>query len=234
MLAVMRMRGGPVPRPPDGLRPAQLGVARLGRVIIGDIGATVADLAVRHLIDVREGSGEDEDAGWLLTVRDSPAPLEGREPLLGYERTLLQGLSSRRRGITMSAALPDLPDLLADTRREIIRDAVRRGWLHRLRTDKRTPSAEELTRRIRRFQGRLREFAAAQDRLGVLEGSLLPYALQSGLLGDSDLALARFTRHWVTVLSPLPGWHPPGQPRYDPLTAAVPKSGTDLNLNTAY
>lgn len=232
MLTFMRMRGGPVPKPPDGLRPAQLGVARLGRVIIGDIGATVADLAVRHLIDVEEAAGEQDGGGWLLTVRDSPARLQSRESLLGYERTLLQGLSSGRQGITMAAAAPELPQLLADTRREIVKDAVHRGWLHRLRTDKRTPGAEELTRRIRGFQGRLREFAAAQDGLGVLDGSLLPYALQFGLLGDSDLALARFTRHWVTALSGLPGWHQPEPPHYDPLKAPVPKS--DVSFGSYY
>ena len=51
--------GQGTPLPPDGLRPGQLGVVLLGRVIVGDIAATLVDLAGREIVQV----AEDQDAG---------------------------------------------------------------------------------------------------------------------------------------------------------------------------
>jgi hypothetical protein len=38
--------------PPEGLRPAQLGIVLLGRVIVGHASATLVDLAQRGLIGI--------------------------------------------------------------------------------------------------------------------------------------------------------------------------------------
>ena len=41
-----------VPVPPDQLRSGQLGAVMLGRVITGDIAATLADLSVRGMLTI--------------------------------------------------------------------------------------------------------------------------------------------------------------------------------------
>lgn len=83
----------PVPveyRPPDGLRPAQMGLLVDERVDAVDVTATVVDLAVRgHLVieQVDEG-GWFRSGDWRL-VRASGAE---DDELLAYERLLLDGL----------------------------------------------------------------------------------------------------------------------------------------------
>ena len=72
-----------LPVPPAGLRPGQLSLLLLGRVIIGDIAVTLADLAVRGLLTV--GPASDD---WLLTPNDS-----ADHDALDYERRLLAGLA---------------------------------------------------------------------------------------------------------------------------------------------
>jgi hypothetical protein len=56
-----------VPVPPEGLRPGQLGVIAIGRVIIGDVAATLVDLALRGLLRIDEDTAA-ADGGWLLTL----------------------------------------------------------------------------------------------------------------------------------------------------------------------
>jgi hypothetical protein len=57
--ANVNAHGQGTPLPPDGLRSGQLGVVLLGRVIVGDIAATLVDLAGREIVQV----AEDQDAG---------------------------------------------------------------------------------------------------------------------------------------------------------------------------
>jgi len=97
--------------PPEGLRPAQLGVVLVGRVVPGHIGATIADLAARGYLRL-EGSGAD----WVLTDSRPPAAL-GHADLLGYERELLTGLFGRHR----EAVLAELGEPFA---RRLDRDAA--------------------------------------------------------------------------------------------------------------
>jgi hypothetical protein len=59
------MPDGVVPVPPDRIRPGQLGVVMLGRVIIGDIATTLVDLAVRGMLAVEEEEQHGQ-GGWLL------------------------------------------------------------------------------------------------------------------------------------------------------------------------
>jgi hypothetical protein len=70
-------------RPPKGVFPGHLGVIILGRVILGDIAATLVDLALHQRVDVTESS-----SGWLVSVRDGP----GKPTLAGYETALLKEL----------------------------------------------------------------------------------------------------------------------------------------------
>jgi len=61
---------------PNGLRPAQLGIVFVGRVILGHIGATVADLAQRGYLRLEEVPGADQ-ADWVLTdLRGVGVPAE--------------------------------------------------------------------------------------------------------------------------------------------------------------
>lgn len=78
-------RTGRNPTPPGALRPAQLGIVLVGRVLLSHIGATVVDLADRGFLSL-EVTGDD-NPGWRLTVLDGK-PGE----LLGYERAPLRGV----------------------------------------------------------------------------------------------------------------------------------------------
>ena len=49
--------------PPDGLRPAQLGIVLVGRVIFGHISATLVDLAQRDYLRIDGVPGGEQ---WLL------------------------------------------------------------------------------------------------------------------------------------------------------------------------
>jgi hypothetical protein len=76
---------------PEGLRPGQLGVVMLGRVIMGDVAVTLVDLAQRGLVDVKRI--EDPDTGnadWTL----QPGSWPDTEP--EYTRALLGGLADYR------------------------------------------------------------------------------------------------------------------------------------------
>lgn len=215
----MSLDDGLAPVPPDGLRPAQIGVVMLGRVIIGDIGATAVDLAIRGLVDVQEA--ERDGSAWLVTPLKTATLAQRSEILLGYERTMLQKLSACCTAGAITAANPLTPRMLEDTRREIIRDAVHRGWLRHLRHDQRTAVGDKLTQQIRSFRRRLRQHAT-DNGPDAVSGPLLPYALHFGMLGGSDLPLARFAHDWVSALSTLPGWHQPKPENPDPLKFPVP------------
>ena len=60
-------------RVPDGVRAGQLSVLTLGRVIMGDIGVTMVDLAIRKLARVEEAQDGDWLVSPLLALGDAPA-----------------------------------------------------------------------------------------------------------------------------------------------------------------
>jgi len=191
--------GQGMPLPPDGLRPGQLGVVLLGRVIVGDIAATLVDLAGREIVQV----AEDPDAGtWLLGA--SSAARHRRQELHGYEKALLRELpTDRLAGITDLA--PTYLKAMARARSALIGDAVRRGWLRRFGQGQRTKQGEELALRIRSFQRELRRRRSDQGE-SAFDGPSLPYALHFGLVHSGELPLARFAAAWVGAFAGLPGW----------------------------
>lgn len=193
-----------VPAALQGLRAGQTGILALGRVIMGDIAVTLVDLAQRELLTVEETT---DGADWRLT----PAPKaarQRREPLLDYENRLLDGLN-KADGEAMLTSLPDKFGVVLDgTRKALIGDAVRRGWLRHLRHDQRTSEAEELAGQLRSFRRDVRRMVAAGD-LSIQEGQLLPYALRFGLLTDEQLPQVKFAHAWVRAFADLPGWVPP-------------------------
>lgn len=92
----------PVPveyRPPDDLRPAQLGLIVDERVDSVDVTATIVDLAVRgHLrIEEVESGGWFRKGDWKLVEADP-----SRDGLLGYERLLMDGLFDGRHEVRVS------------------------------------------------------------------------------------------------------------------------------------
>jgi hypothetical protein len=219
-----------VPFPPDRIRPGQLGAVMLGRVIIGDIAATLVDLSVRSMLAVDE-RGKGDHADWSLR-----AEATGHQPnaLLSYETVLLGAVSDGGPAATIQSLAPRMPKVLSRARDAIIHDAVNRGWLHRLHHDQRTDAGEQLATRIRRFQRDLRKFAADQGQ-DALAGPLLPYALHFGMVGPDQLALVKFAHAWVGAFASLPGWHEPApsRPSFDE-PDAVAKPTIDEQIMDPY
>lgn len=213
MLGVGYRTGMPVtPVPPDRIRPGQLGVVMLGRVIIGDIAATLVDLSVRGLLAVEEHT-DSGPTGWLLRTEATSRQLAA---LLPYERGLLGAASDGSTSATIQSRAPRMPDALNSAREAIVHDAVDRGWLHHFRHGQRTDAGEQMALRIRSFQRDLRKLATDQGQ-AALAGPLLPYALHFGMVERDQLPLVRFAHAWAAAFASLPGWHQPpaSQPDFD-------------------
>ena len=188
--------------PPGGLRPAQLGIVALGRVVFGHLSATLADLAERGFLRIEEIPGGD-DRDWLLTDLRDTAP--GQGGLLRFEATLLDGLLSQRsqqsqqsqrpqqsqRQVPLSALGQDLIPVLGRVRAQLRRDAVRAGRLRRfprLRREQRTARGQRLLEEIHGFRRGLRALAASGGPGALAE--LAPYAMVFGLAVPATVSLA--------------------------------------------
>ena len=163
--------------PPEDLRPAQLGIVLLGRVILGHISATLVDLAQRGFLRIDAIPG-DGDPDWLLTsLRDQAA---GRSVLLRFEATLLDGLFARQSAVRVSEISQELIlPVLNRVRAQLSRDAVRHGRLRRWRRGQRTPRGEQLFQQIQVFRRELRVLAASGNPEAL--AGLAPYAMVFGL-----------------------------------------------------
>jgi len=207
-LALMSSSGVLIPVVPGKLRPGQLGVVMIGRVIMGDIAVTLVDLCVRKLIQIEQVPGGD----WLLRPGLASAPRQRRESLLGYEQTLLNGLAHKGESIGLTSLAGETAPLLDATRSAIVHEAVHRGWLRHLHHQERTSEGEELAGKIRAFQWQLRHFLSDQGHQAV-PAELLPYALHFGFIARDHGPLAGFAHAWVEVFADLPGWRTPGHQR---------------------
>jgi hypothetical protein len=161
--------------PPADLRPAQLGIVLVGRVILGHLGATLVDLAQRGFLRIDEVPGDDE-RDWLLTDLRGPAGTGGA--LLRFEATLLDGLFAQRPVFRLSEIGQDLIPALNRARAQLRRDAIRQGWLRRWPHDRRTPQGEQLLKQIQAFRRDMRALMASGDSVGM---GLAPYAIVFGL-----------------------------------------------------
>ena len=166
--------------PPEGLRPAQLGIVLLGRVIVGHASATLVDLSQRGLLGIEEVRG-DAGADWVLT--DLRGQVAGGGPPLGFEMALLDGLFGDQPQLHLSKIGDVLRPALDRFRAKLRREAVRHGWLRRWHSDKRTPRGEQLLTQIHRFRRELRTLAAAADSGAVRDLAL--YAMIFGLVSSS-------------------------------------------------
>lgn len=208
----MASSGVVVPAVPDHLRPGQLGVVMLGRVIMGDIAVTLVDLCVRNLLQVEQVPAAGGSSDWSLRPRPGSAPQHRRVSLLGYEETLLGGLSDQGEACHLSLLPTQGARLLDATRSAIVRDSVHHGWLRHLDHHKRTDEGEELARKIKVFQRQLRSFVSDHGNQEVPD-RLLPYALHFGYMASSDAPLAQFAHAWVEAFADLPGWRAPEPPK---------------------
>jgi hypothetical protein len=208
-----------IPAAVKGLKPGEISLVVLGRVVMGDIAVTLVDLAQRDLLRVEE---TDDGADWLL----SPLPgISVRRAIEEYETKLLEQVAGRGEIVRLSYLATGLGQDLGKVRRALEHEVVAQGWVRRLHHDQRTPKGEELARRVRSFQRELRKFKSegGEEALG---GTLLPFALRFGLVSGDQLPLARFAHDWVRTFDDLPGWRPTqARPVYDtasPMFAEVP------------
>ncbi len=119
-------RDGPVIyRPPDGLRPAQLGVLLDEKADPVDVTATVVDLAVRAYLTIEEIEREHRwsKPDWKLTKKKEPD-----ESLLPYERDLLTSLFKQGDEVTLSDLKDTFHTDLVRIEGKLYTDAVRQGW----------------------------------------------------------------------------------------------------------
>jgi Predicted membrane protein (DUF2207) len=174
-------------RPPENLRPAQLGIVLLGQVILGHIAATLVDLGQRGLLRIDEVP-DDNGQGWLLT--DARGQAAGPGTLLPFEATLLDGLFAGQPAMRLREVSQALIPTLDRVRTQLRRDAARNGRLRRWprgEPARRTRRGEQLLRQIHSFRQELRALAASGD-TGAMEG-LAPYAVLFGLSGPSAVRL---------------------------------------------
>jgi hypothetical protein len=128
---------------PGGVRPGQMSIAMLGRVIMGDIAVTLVDLAQRGLVDVTAGDGD-----WLITSAGQPTAT----PVMPFEQTLLDGLSGYPDPVPLLVLSAEFSLVLSKVRNQIVHHAVQYGWVRRWHHDQRTVVAAELAGQLRAFR----------------------------------------------------------------------------------
>ena len=225
-------RMGGVPRIPTGLRPGQMGVVVLGRVIMGDVAVTLVDLARRGRVDVTESRDSDmATTDWMLTARSRP------DSLPGYEQILLDGLANYDGPARLSVLAAEFSLVLSKVRTKLMGEAVHRGWLRRWHHGQRTPQGEEMARQLLALRGELHQLKAEQGE-DVLVSDWLPYALHFGLVSCDRIQLARFARSWVDAFKGLESWsHTEPRPRRPDEEITFPKDewrGMSLELAAAW
>lgn len=120
-------RSAPVEyRPPDDLKPGQLGVLFDERVNPVDVSATIVDLAVRGHLQIEEDTRKIllfSRTDWTLRRKDNPD-----DALLPYERTLLNGLFEGGNEVDLSDLKGSFAPRYAKVEEALYADAVKRKW----------------------------------------------------------------------------------------------------------
>ncbi|MBB4934135.1 hypothetical protein F4561_004955 [Lipingzhangella halophila] len=116
-------------RPPDDVHPGQIGTLIDEQADVVDITATIVDLAVRGHLTIRELPHEHyTSVDWQL----ERLPNGQHDPLLPYERLLIDAIFGRRGRITLAELGSErFADRLAEVRDELYRDMVRLKWFAR-------------------------------------------------------------------------------------------------------
>ena len=209
--------------PPRGLKPAQLGVVLVGRVIASHASATLIDLAGRGTVSIAPAAAAGD---WELRR------VLARTALPPFEEALAGTLLSTSAPVPLSELGGRLPDALERFKNSVIRDAVHHGWLRRI-GHARTPAGEELSREAGAYRGRLRHLKASGPAAAF--AGCLPYAVVFGLAADSGLPLAGFAAAWTQACSALPGWrHEPAPRREVPIPNSSGLSDTYASQANPY
>jgi hypothetical protein len=120
-------RDGPVVyRPPEGLRPAQLGVLIDEKADPLDVTATIVDLAVRGYLVIEEIEKPHRwsKPDWTLIEKK---PVD--DTLLAYERDLMESIfEGRAEGVTLHALKNTFHSDLVRIEGELYDDSVTHGW----------------------------------------------------------------------------------------------------------
>ena len=125
--------GGPFPveySPPGELRPGLIGTLRDEVAHPLDVTATIIDLATRHYLRIEEvtTSGFLRDkTDWKL-IRMDPQP---REPLLAYERKLMDALFEDGDEVEISSLRRKFRARLQSVQEALYEEMVTRGWYRR-------------------------------------------------------------------------------------------------------
>ncbi len=111
--------------PPEGLRPAQLGVIVDERADTLDVTATIVDLAVRGYLSITEldKRGWFGKPDWTL---DKLKPAD--DELLPYEKHLFNALFRNRETVKISALKTKFAEQLAEVKDKLYEDAIERKW----------------------------------------------------------------------------------------------------------
>jgi len=115
--------------PPDGLRPAQLGLIVDESADPLDVTATIVDLAVRGYLTITEVEKEGLLASiigghdWELARTDKAA-----DDLLGYEQEILGGLFSLGSPVRLEALRRHFYTYLHRAQKDLYQDAMARKW----------------------------------------------------------------------------------------------------------
>lgn len=115
-------------RPPEDLRPGQLGVIVDERADPVDVSATIVDLAVRGYLTISETRGGlfGRKRDWTLERTD-----RGWDDLLPFERALLSGLFQARRSVEVDELKGTFSSEYAKVTKALYADAVSRRWFTR-------------------------------------------------------------------------------------------------------
>jgi hypothetical protein len=168
-----------------------------GRVIAGDVAATLVDLAVSGLIEVDEG----QNGQWLVRATARKRP----DNLPEYEAKLLDSAEP------LGSCTPQTLATLDHVRTALIKDAVHQGWVRHLHHDELTTAGEELVRKIGVFERGLKQLRA-EGGDEALSDTLLPFALRLNLIPRDRVPLARFAQAWVGAFGDELGWSPERKP----------------------
>jgi len=112
--------------PPDGLRPAQMGLILDERADTRDVTATVIDLAVRGYLHITEipKDGLFGHKDWHLTKETPASP----EELLPYEEAVHSGLFASGEGVNLSDLKTKFARDLATAEELLYADAIKKKW----------------------------------------------------------------------------------------------------------
>jgi hypothetical protein len=114
--------------PPDGMRPAQMGLVIDESADTLDVTATIVDLAVRGYLSITEleKHGWFGKTDWQIDKKRTPGP-----EILDYERIVLDGLFKGRTTVKLSDLRATFYSDLAKAKSALYKDGVQRGWFPR-------------------------------------------------------------------------------------------------------